>query len=448
MAFKSILTNIPNTLKSNGTYIRERDQVYAGYRLGESVPGWRQLVAAKQDATSNMQLNAIRVVDARPLSFSHNWDYHWGVNPGESIPYVNQIDGYWYSSLSHAVSHAASVSSNDDAEALSRLYNKIRSESYGTNGLLILGELKETLQMIRRPGAALRDSVSTLLNTIRTTRAGVQRTLKPRRSETQIATELRRRNAVKNAVAGTILEAQFGWRPWISDTKEILEEAINLMGGGPIPRGKLTGRCDLRGGNHMQVDTFDTPVINQLLRHNVKRHIRSTAQVRWTCGMNSNLSGPLVEANYLYSRLGFSWQNVVPTIYNLLPWTFLIDYFVNVGDILEAVCTDVHKVTYCYKTTRTVSTVELCESIYAINIGSGQGSYTTRSLTGSTQSRREIEYVTVTREKVGALPLPSLSFSIPGETEPKWLNIAALLAQARDYDSVKTPLTRNFKTRI
>lgn len=433
MAYKGIPTAIPNRLRINGTFQRADDQIYGGYRLGVPLPGWRQKVQAQQNATTDMYLNAIRLDGAVPLAFNHIYEYAWGINPGETIQYGTSVQGYWYNSNHHDISHVVAALPEDDNQALARLYGKIRAHSYGVNGPLILGELKETLLMLRRPASALRDSVSTLLDTIRSNRIGVQRTIKPRRGESQARVDVRRRNAVKNGIAGSVLEAKFGWAPLISDTRDILEEATRQILGLRLQATRINSRSDLRGGSHLQVNTSDTPIINQNLRHSVIRHLETKAQVAYSCGMASQLTGPSNEIDYLFGRLGFQVQNFIPTIYELLPWSFLIDYFVNIGDILEAACTNVSSVTWQKKTVYQETQCSIIEHVNSVNVGSGQGSYRTVSLSGKASSNRHITRKTITRSKLDSLPLPTFQLTIPGSNEPKWLNMAALLAQARDY---------------
>ena len=55
-------------------------------------------------------------------------------------------------------------------------------------------------------------------------------------------------------------------------------------------------------------------------------------------------------AERLRGLLGFKLEDFVPTMWNLLPYSFLVDYFVDVGGILNAITTDISAVRWVSET--------------------------------------------------------------------------------------------------
>lgn len=107
------------------------------------------------------------------------------------------------------------------------------------------------------------------------------------------------------------------------------------------------------------------------------------------------------------------------TTWELIPWSFLIDYFVNVSDIIQAFCTSTRGVAYVSKS---------------------QIMTRGRKQVGSTVATAGTQYkitenvprvVTSTKRSVvrdgSPLGIPSVVFSLPGSSV-RYLNIAALIA--------------------
>jgi hypothetical protein len=135
----------------------------------------------------------------------------------------------------------------------------------------------------------------------------------------------------------------------------------------------------------------------------------------------------------MYRRLGFQAQNFIPTIYELVPYSFLIDYFVNLGGIIEAVCTDTTGVYFVSKTVKQITTVSVSEHFSSWDESWTNGTWHTISLNGELFGYRNYRHVTVTRTIPTSLPIPPLVVSVPGTDSLKWVNMGALLASARDF---------------
>lgn len=108
----------------------------------------------------------------------------------------------------------------------------------------------------------------------------------------------------------------------------------------------------------------------------------------------------------------------------LLPWSFLIDYFSNIGDVITASVATRSDVRWTNKSVvisrsyESVANFDLpaTKSIYGLRFVSGRGSsVTSKRIRKIVQRRRGV-----------LLGTPSISFNIPGRPA-QWANMAALL---------------------
>lgn len=417
---KPILTYLPNTVPT----------VFQGSKTGQRVSKFREKVKAGSQAGSPYSIDAMKVVTSDPASLSYT-EAFLHATLGWISPRTGTINGYWQSISQHGFDHNVINLTEAEAQALNRTYNKIRQESYGANGLLFLGELRETIKMIRRPAAALRDGVDKYLSTLTTTRRIVRGKLRPRKSETADAFRLRRAQAVKDAMSGSWLELQFGIQPLISDVQEISKEVVNQLTE-PSRKKRIRGKSSevpseslIINSKNSQAFGFETPRFSCVYK-------KSTVHtVQYVVGLKSDVSGPLSAWDRL-ARFGFQAQNFVPTLYELLPWSFLIDYFVNLGDVIEAACTDTSQVSWIVKTVRARTTFT-CDEDLSGSFGYGLNGWNPYLITGKKTSKRVFVRTTLSRTLPSSLGLPPLVFSIPGVDSTKWYNMAALLAQSSKF---------------
>jgi hypothetical protein len=131
---------------------------------------------------------------------------------------------------------------------------------------------------------------------------------------------------------------------------------------------------------------------------------------------------------------GFQFRDFVPTVWELIPYSFVSDYFVNIGDILEAACTDTSIV-------RRVTLIEIVEWTRSTSVSPNYDlslkEMKTRygNVKGVSQEGRpgKFELVTriVRRTPLSGVPFPTPRFDPPELFSKHSLNLAALLAGAR-----------------
>ena len=140
----------------------------------------------------------------------------------------------------------------------------------------------------------------------------------------------RRLAILSKVLADTWLEANYGWAPLFSDIKggnEALKDLIarpaieTRMAKGYAEKMYFTtsydGDYDVLGDNVVGITVNTDYWISMLYR----------AEIVLTCPSTLTMNN---------ATLGFDPANIVPTVWELVPWSFLIDYFTNVGEVLNA----------------------------------------------------------------------------------------------------------------
>jgi hypothetical protein len=293
----------------------------------------------------------------------------------------------------------ASVEEADNAARTSYFSRCYAVESRFQGGTF-LGELRETLRMIRSPASALRQGVSRYLNTV---------TKRCRRAKTK--------RDVTKAVSGTWLEYQYGWRPLFSDIDEGIRALAQLnRQRNPFEMVVATGQAKA----FSQVSGFNAGTISAVGVW--KRIVRlDTVTVTYRGNVFGTFGAP--DASYL---LGLRPRDFFPTVWNLIPYSFLVDYFTNIGDVISSASYVGARTAWTSKTIRSQCKV-YPEGVVRLPGPDNSGSYTYDR--GGSVGSAELSWTEFERIPSVSVDIPSLELRVPGVGSLKWANIAALGAQ-------------------
>lgn len=290
-------------------------------------------------------------------------------------------------------------------QALIRVYKDIRDTQYQLSGPTFIGELRETIKMLKRPMNGMRQYADKYLRALKTRRG---RTGNPSRM-----------------VADTWLEYSFGWSPFLSDIKSAAETLARFNT--DIRRGTAKGFGEYSIAEYTGLRTAGAST-NAGIPYFATQTKTTSCKVIYRCGINADLAADEGSTARLIQLSGFQMQNFIPTVWELLPWSFLIDYFSNIGNVIEAGCTDTSSVT---RTTRNVVDELLVKRTIAPDqpalkalYGGNLYSFTTARLGSWTFFSRRFD------RKVMALSYPTLEFKLPGKPG-QLANMAALIVTGR-----------------
>lgn len=211
------------------------------------------------------------------------------------------------------------------------------------------------------------------------------------------------------------LETNFALSPTIGDIGKIAYE-LNQS----IPE-VLVHSLRAAGTGSREIYTPTQSNVNSTTRQKGQILTKTTASTYTVVGVKAENALPRNAIGYLptlEAKLGLGARSVVPAIQELLPWSFFIEYFINVGDIISAGCMSTNNVVWASTTT----VAEVVESWWEVYL----------EPTNNSQTRDwalESKPVLLLKKKrinrtAGLIPFPELTFSLPGVRAG--LNIAAL----------------------
>lgn len=286
-----------------------------------------------------------------------------------------------------------------DNIAAGKFYKFAASSLKALEGGELLGELRKTAAGIV---ANTRGLISTLSNWRRT------------------MSRVRFRNWRQASAysANAYLEWKFGWDPLASDIKALATQLKddNLQVVPVTANGNVTyqrGAPSIDTTSSMGLANYDISAIDN--ERCAVRYMGAIAVYRYGCGG-------------LAERLGISPNNFLPTAYNLLPWTYMIDYFTNLGEIVQALAFPESRIIWCC---RTVRNERITKIISGINLRVFPGIKPNPGYPIALPSVTEWSNVWFSRASATP-PIPGLYFRLPSfQTEggrTKWLNVAAVIA--------------------
>lgn len=288
--------------------------------------------------------------------------------------------------------------------ALSKLAQNIYSAHTAFQGSTFIGELRDTLKMLRSPAKTLRQKLPGLLNLYS---KNVKR-----------GTKRREANRIVN---DTYLEWTFGVRPILNDISSAHALLNNLIQSSALHRDitlRGTGKVSTQLSSAQQSIGATAPFILGT------RITSSEASVRFLAGYRLN------ENNFQQTPLkvlGLTPENWIPTAWELLPWSFVYDYFTNIGDIVIALANVTTSPRWIIKTIKLSHVRQTSFKGVQQYAFSPTGLYSGRAVDTNVQrgQLRHARHKVIRELYDGRSLVPSLEFEIPG-LGMKWLNIAAL----------------------
>lgn len=400
------------------TYTRK---TYDSTRTGVSTKNWKALIKSGGNASSTFSAGS-GSYEWHPLAYACEFSqsptqtydiYCEGLPQGISMLSMSDM-----SALVPTFEDAA-TKAEAEAKAIKALYRKIKEVHSQFAGGVFLAEIHKTVHMIRNPAKSLIKAMSSYC-------------VKQKRNIRKYAKPSpRNKHSLRKVMGDTYLEAVFGWQPFISDIEDASKALARLFYERRHERFRAFGQAEkLDNSANTIVSGFDLPQVN------LKTKGFRTSIVSYYGSFRGHDPSKTVQPSVdrIVELSGFSLRDFLPTVWELIPFSFLVDYFSNVGDLIEAACTDTSIVSRLTK-------VEIHEEAYSAkfqpNFTTSAAEIKTRygTVKGLQQAGSPGSYIckrrTISRTPLGAVPFMTPRFEVPEIFSKHSLNIAALLSGAR-----------------
>lgn len=380
----------------------------------------REIVATDTVSTGpNLHDWFQRIVDGRDATTSltgTRYSYRSGIaewradsaSPTVTENYFVQGD-IWKNELSPPTTYDGALAAKALSECQIKFTKKVRSRTQGWAGGVFAGELVTTARMLASPARALHETLPDL----------VRRAKFLRKDSIRASTKSLRRALARNA-RDLWLTYSFGVKPLLGDIEDAAV-AFDRLATGRSQRDKLvitssSVASSLISGNphatYAAHENFPTGFNSTLIRRDsVSARLRGRV-------LSRNPSGEMPAMVHL----GLDISSVLPTGWELVPYSFLIDYFSNLGDVLDAWSIRFIEFAFLVQTLKSVGS----RSFENTNCASINKAGTGRFYSVNVIRRPSARLIRVERKSVQPIFSPQVAVKLPGFPSTKWINMAAL----------------------
>lgn len=405
--------------------------ILPGTKSGESVPQWRGKVRKGLNAGSPYNLYAQKV-DKKTVEFNRTFEimYDSWSPDGRGGWYwepwrTHKVIGNQCKPFSASYGHLVLSTSKAEATALKKTYQKVLQEQQHLNSLAVLAEFGDVIRQFGAPFSSIVKLTHKYLEALKMRRKGLKGGPRLRDEKWH------------EIMASSYLEYVFGLEPLIGDTERVAEAFARW-------NFEKTGEAKFRKAiSGRGLETISTSVPNGdsydgLTAFTGVTKVTTENRVQYKCGMSQTFQAPFGSNERLLQLLGVSPRNLLPALWEAVPWSWLMDYATNVGDIITAAATSTVDVKWIIKsvTRRTTRTTTLNFDAAMTNdnlrlLAPLPSVARIKSITGSQQVGYSNHVITsLTRTIPDTLGIPPLVFGFDPSLK-QWGNLLAVMIQMR-----------------
>jgi len=372
--------------------------------FGENLPDWRAAIKEGRNATTSM------------TGFRYGAHLSYG-RVGNVVNDLNQSyrrhDGQLMVNNGVATipgACAAATVNRATTEAAIKFVKHYRQKTTNWGGAgEFLGTIVQTARLIRDPVMSLRKGVDGLYADLikalnRAGGVGIPKALLKRRR--------------REAIADTWLVWSFGVKPTIQDINDACTAARAIASGRQFDLVRLNGEAEfwdtISVGHGITYNASPSGSIGAAFSKEIIDHAWVRYRGAWK---NTNPGGELLPT----ARFGLSLQEIVPTAWELVPWSFFVDYFTNVGNVLDACNVSMVNFAWMNRSTRSSRSVRYSDVYRQSPPASNETSFYGQG--GHARCVRR----DVLRESTASLADARFSLNMKMPSTLRQLNIAALI---------------------
>lgn len=376
---------------------------------GDNLRDWKQRIAAGISATTTLVgTSTLHVISRGGTIEGRTPSQPWGVK------WLQTGDLYQNSPPAYTIpSVLQSVDSVADSRAASKFLSHFIQERNTWRGGNFLAEIRETVHALRHPVKSIYQHTWDFAGKVK-----------------KLGRVHQSKKDYSKHLADAWLAYQFGIKPLISDANDAAA-ALGQLKGNPDNRDHRT----ISGYGRNQSSAKNGPYNLQVPAGGGATNlncwyyvfINTSNTVRYHGALSADLAD---RTNYL-DEVGLSYGDIVPAVWEAIPWSFAIDYFTNVGEMIDSCRLWFTDCSWVNRTVRN-SVAQTARDLYWQPVPSPVS-----SVLGSPSLYMLTRYVNRTPSSV---PQVRFHWKMPGIASMKWLNIAALSKQC--FSSAPTaPLT-------
>jgi hypothetical protein len=267
--------------------------------------------------------------------------------------------------------------------------------------------------MLKHPAKALEDSAKQYLQAVKNANRENRRRNFNKKPKNYI-------RELSNIASGLWLEYAFGWVPLLHDIQDARDAYNSLLDKDRIAHVSSGGK-DARGSPGPI--TVTSPGYGLSMKVLWTNHRVDIHKVRYRGAVKAQA---VTTASDRLARFGFTPSEFLPTAWELLPWSFLADYFANIGDLINASMTDTSNVAWVNVT----DIKEAHKDVYVrLDMETLLSTFSGWTILSTESSPSHLKWIRRSVSRSGSgIPFPSLYFTYP-KSDTRLLNVAALLQQ-------------------
>jgi len=377
-------------LPSNPTFRSTWSLPWSDERSGSDLPNYKKIIKGGGNATTDFSgTRGTILVNSEPSV--HATVY----NPSTKTTYSLFGKG-WPSGSTPVFAKGSSSSATADSVALGQYIENARNIQHAFKGMQFVGELGETIALLRRPTAEIFNLLQAILGGYRK------------------AASLKSLAQIESAIAKVWLQYAFAWRPLLADARDAVEAYNRVLGKSQSLRCRGYGEDTILLSSFSDKACSYTSNLQCITNHLTTRKVSVSYFGSVAGGFEGGASAPM-------STFGFSADEFLPTVWELIPYSFVADYFTNIGEMISAATFVNAGLAWTSRTVRQ-ETINTLSASYApttnigppfIQTGGGGGTWST-------------SWTTVQRTREVLPGVPGFRFKCPGTGSTKWYNLAAL----------------------
>jgi hypothetical protein len=391
-------------------------------KTGEKLPRWKQLVKNGASATTAFDGVKYDIRASRGRCFKKVLITNSKPPPPLFLG-ERHLDGYLClpARMPQPVAIGGPALTTARNQAIARFLAQLQQQRTQMDGLTLMGELRESISLIRNSSRKLAQMIPKHVEIqAKWVRKYMGKTkISPHTGlpipDNDSVKRLKRKpdlwKEFRKGLYDNYLTFAFGAKPLLHDVQDAAETLARFSYDSHHTEIKGYGK-GIESISKTREVQFPAGEISALFT----REVAVTMEVILRGGYRTQVSAPFGSARRLRDLVGFTPEQFVPSVWELLPFSFLVDYFFNVQEILQYAFTDTSDLTW------------LNETIISTRRDKGNlDADAVSDLVGGTLGSYEASARIVKRRIQSSFPVVKPEIKIPQLGSLKWLNIAALV---------------------